>query len=136
MVMNKKDRKAWLRILEAFIGILIVISAVLVIMSRQSPELDISENVYDRQRQILNIISKDDVLREEIIGGRDERVGNFIEARIPAEWEFAISICEVNEACSNSDVDYARDVYATEIIITSTLEEYNPKKLRFFVWMG
>ena len=53
--MNKKDRKAWLRIIEAFLAILIIFGAVLVILSRQPEQADISEGVYERQRQILEV---------------------------------------------------------------------------------
>ena len=56
--MQKKDIKAWLRIVEAFIAILIIIGVVLTILSKQSPGANISESVYEKQINILNIISK------------------------------------------------------------------------------
>ena len=77
--MNKKDRKAWLRIIEAFLAILIIFGAVLVILSRQEQKPDISEGVYERQRQILEIISKNNSLRADIIAGDNTQVNRTIQ---------------------------------------------------------
>ncbi len=46
---------------------------------------------------------------------------------------FTIKICEVSEFCGMPfSVD--KDVYADEILITSNLTYYNPRKLKFFIW--
>jgi hypothetical protein len=132
--MNKKNRRAWLRIIEAFLAVLIIFGAVLVILSKQPTGTDISEGVYERQRQILEIISKNDSLRSEIINEKNEEINNTISKIIPASWNFATNICDLNEICSNPGTYENKNIYATEVIITSNLTKYNPKKLRFFVW--
>ena len=132
--MNKKDRKAWLRIIEAFLAILIIMGALLIIMAREKTNIDISEEVYEKQRQILNIISKNDNLRTDVISGNNINVDNTIRQIVPETWNFTTKICGLNDIC-NTNTPYEKEVYATEIIITSTLTEYNPKKLKFFVWL-
>jgi len=133
------DRKAWLRIVEAFLAVLIIMGAVLVILARQEPRSDISETVYERQRQILDIISKNNSLREEIITTSETEnnlvVNGMIQNLIPGSWEFATNICSLDGICPNPGIYEDRAVFAAETIITSTLTEYRPKKLRFFVWM-
>ena len=43
------NKKAWLRIVEAFLAILIILSTILIIISRQDNNADISEEVYEKQ---------------------------------------------------------------------------------------
>lgn len=136
--MKKLDRKAWIRIVEAFLAILIIIGAVLIIISRQEPKIDISQDVYEKQRQILDVISKNNSLREKIIIGENLEVNNIILKLAPGSWNFAINICELDKICSNpveSTEIYEKNVYVTEVIVTSNLTKYSPKKLRFFVWV-
>ncbi len=135
MINKKFDKKAWIRILEAFLAILIIMGAVLVIINKESVKSDISDEVYQKQRQILDVISKNDSLREKIIIGENKEVNDTIYVMLPKNWNFSTRICELNKIC-NADTpsDYERDIYTTEIIITSNLTQYSPKKLSFFVW--
>jgi len=129
------NNKAWIRIAEAFLAILIVIGVLLVIMSKQDTTTNISEVIYERQDQILDLISENNTLREDIIIGDNIEVNNLIVKMVPSSWEFETKICEIDDICSMESSIYDRDVYAEERLITSTLTQYSPKKLRFFVWM-
>ncbi|MFA7708054.1 MAG: hypothetical protein WCX73_03830 [Candidatus Pacearchaeota archaeon] len=135
MRQRKTDKKAWLRILEAFLAILIVLSAVLVIMVKQKPQTDYSQEVYDVQRQVLDIISKNNSLRNDILVQSNTRVNALIYDLIPRNWNYSTNICDVNLICPNLEQIHETEVYATEIIISSNLTQYSPKKLRFFVWI-
>ena len=133
--MRKKDTKAWLRIVEAFIAILIVIGVVLVVLSNKSSGSSISESVYERQRQILNIISKNNNLRGFVLSENNTEINSAILDMVPASWEYTTEICDLNEICNSGQTPNDKEVYVTEVVITSTLTQYSPKKLRFFVWM-
>lgn len=133
--MRKKDIKAWLRIVEAFIAILIIIGVVLVVLSKQGPGANISESVYEKQRQVLNIISKNNNLRVFVLAGNNSEINNTISDMVPASWNYATEICDLDSICNSAQTPNDKEVYTTEIVITSTLNAYNPKKLRFFVWM-
>jgi len=132
--MQKKDIKAWLRIVEAFIAILIIIGIVLTILSKQSPGANISESVYEKQRNILNIISKNNGLRVYVLAGNNVEINNVIDDMIPVSWNYATEICELDSICNSASTPNDKEVYTTEVVITSTLTQYSPKKLRFFVW--
>jgi len=132
--MQKKDIKAWLRIVEAFIAILIIIGVVLTILSKQSPGANISESVYEKQRNILNIISKNNGLRVYVLAGNNAEINNVIDDMIPVSWNYATEICELDSICNSASTPNDKEVYTTEVVITSTLTQYSPKKLRFFVW--
>ena len=132
---KKRDKKAWLRIVEAFIAIIIVLSTVLVIMSKNPPQSSASsEDVYNKQKQILDIIIKDDGMRESVLINDTQTINNFITNVISPARDFKIKICNLNDICTEDTPDN-KDVYVSEAIVTSTLNEYNPKKIRFFVWM-
>ena len=53
-----KNKRAWLRIVEAVIAVMIVSGAVLVILSRQNVKPDLSDRIHQAQNEVLNIISK------------------------------------------------------------------------------
>ena len=133
--MRKKDIKAWLRIVEAFIAILIIIGVVLVVLSKQSPGANISESVYEKQRQVLNIISKNSGLRAFVLAGDNAQINNAILDMVPNSWNYATEICDLDSICNSAQTPNDKEVYTTEVVITSTLDDYNPKKLRFFVWV-
>lgn len=135
MVINKKyDTKAWIRIVEAFFAILIVLGAVVVIMSKQPIQNNIGSDVYDRQANILQIVSNNETLRSDILVGDNSRVNSAISFIIPSSWEFSTAICNPNDIC-NGDIPLDREVYSSEVLISSNLTYYNVKKLRFFVWV-
>ena len=60
---------------------------------------------------------------------------------LPKSWDFSTKICDIYAMCSNPTTVDNKDVYTTEVIITSTLNQYGdvasniPQKLRFFVWV-
>ena len=134
MKFMEKNKRAWLRIIEAFLAVLIILSAVLIVMSKNKPvNLESSEDVYNKQRQILDIIVNDNFIREDIMNNNVQKVNDSISGMIPQSWGFATKICEINDIC-NAETPNDRDVYSSEAIIASTLNIYDPKKLRFFVW--
>ena len=64
----------------------------------------------------------------------NEEIRLAISEMIPASWNFATKICDLDGICANPGTYENKNVYATEVLITSNLTMYNPKKLRFFVW--
>ena len=133
--LTKKDRKAWLRIVEAFLSIIIILGVVLVIMVKQKPKTDISESVYERQGQILEIISKNNELRNDILIENKDKVEVAISGLVPGNWNYSINICNITLICPNPVQVHETEVYSREKMIAANLTRYSPKKLRFFVWM-
>jgi hypothetical protein len=131
-----KGKRAWLRIVEAFIAVLIVAGALLVILSKQSTDYNIvDERVYDKQSNILDIIGKNDSLRGDIIIGRKDRVNETISRLMPSGWKFSIAFCKPNEICNTLETPNNKEIYASEMLVTSNLTFYNTTKLRFFIWL-
>ena len=135
VINNMKNKKAWMRIVEAVIGILLIMGFLVYFISQKTTKSDISQGVYDRQMQILDVISKNDSIRTSILSDDNTEVNDYIKNMIPASWNFTTHICAIQDICNRAYTPYDREVYATEILITSNITDYQPKKLRFFVWV-
>jgi len=138
IIRKRSNRKGIVRIIEAFLAVLIVMGGILFIMAKQQAVPDIGDDVHEKQRQVLDIIVNDDGLREEIvkIGGEENvAVNTKIGELVPPIWNFSTNICGLSEICPNPVNIYDRNVYSTEVVVSSTLDIYSPKKLNFFVWM-
>ncbi len=136
---HKADKKAWLKIVEAVIAILIVLSAMLYITLSYAPKKNISAIAYDKEKYILNAISKDESLRADILSDNNAGVNTFASQFIPSSWGYETRICSINDICEGASTPSDKEVYASEIVITSYIgvagSKYEPRKLRMFVWV-
>ena len=145
MIYNKKNKRGWIRIVEAFVALLLIMGTVLIVINKgYIGKSDISSRVYDAQLSILREIELNDELRKEIvvitlsslpIGWSDfpNGVKNKIITRTPDYLKCEAKICELNKICSYSPgVCAEKDIYAQAVAISATLEEYNPKQLKLF----
>ena len=138
LIKNQKmqNKKAFIRIVEAVIAIMIIITAVLLIANKQPKKTDISESIYEKQRQMLEIISNNEDMRNEIINSNTILTNEFILKNIPESWDFITNICDTDQLC-NQNTPNDRDVYVSETIMSATLTNYpnkKSKKLMFFIW--
>lgn len=145
--MIKNNKKGWIKIVEAFIAILLIAGVLLIVINKgYSGKEDISMKVYTSELQILREIQQDSDLRDEILGLNQEilpikwgdgefplDVKNNINSRIPNYLNCEAKICAVDDSCF-FDKKIDEDVYVQSIIITASLEEYNPKQLKLFCW--
>ena len=139
-----KSKKAWIRIVEATVGVLLVASVLFVMVAR-APKTS-EKNIYETQHFILEQISKNDQLRGLIVNYDTSvipqpdppinEVDLFIRGMMPAYLDFKFRVCEVNAACGMLYYpgNKEKEIYSDEILITSTLQQYSPKKVRLFVW--
>ena len=146
--LSKKDRKAWLRMVETVLAIMVIMGAILMILGRQAPTFDITKDVYEKQKDILDIINKNDSLREQVILKNDcgYSICETIKKLMPNGWNFAINICNITQICGNvyfdslsaadKEASQGKEIFASEVLVASTLKNYDPKKLRLFVWQG
>ena len=134
-----ENKKAWLRIMEAVIGIMIVTGVLLVAYSQKTERADISDYVYDLQSRILCDIAVDADLRNKTLNYKGDidiapqEIIDFVELNLPNNLDFAIRVCEINLSC-NLQNQIQKNIFAEERVISSNLEIYSPKKLKLFVW--
>lgn len=135
---KRMNKFGWLKVLEAVIAITLLIGVLLYIMSTSAPVKDISAVANEKETYILDTISKDNVLRSDIVAGNNEKVNLTVAKMLPASWDFETRICNLTDICNSISgrMPFDKDVYANEVVISSTDTKYSPKKLRLFIWAG
>lgn len=128
-----RGKKAWLRIVEAVIAVLILASVMIVMISRE-PRRSSAETIQETQRQILTQVSLNETFRGEILQNKKENADIFINRVLPPYWSFVTRICEVDEVCG-MPFYLDKEIYADEILVAANLTRYSPKKLKLFVWI-
>jgi hypothetical protein len=134
-----RNNRGWLKIVEASIAIIMVLSALMVVYVKSGTpnQPDLS----DRTRDILNEISLNGTLRLAILDvDPDNLVNQSIGDRIrDANVEYEVRICALNSACGKTEYTPG-DVYVAERIIssyvnmTSQISPVDAKQIRLFMW--
>lgn len=129
------NKKGWLRIVEALVSILIVFGAVLTVSTQ--PSTSSGDDICNTLSPLLDEIAKNDTLRTDIINGEVESTEQFLRIHIknPA-LDRQVRICEPDAIlCTHDKSGYDNvDICAEERIISSSLEGFNPKKLKIFLF--
>lgn len=134
------SKHGWIRVVEAFIAIMMIFAALLIIISKQSQQEDYKEEIIKLQSSIISQISHDDNLRNEILSDNTNGTEEYITSAIPNNINFSVKICNFMNVCPNP-VNYSyildREVYSNEVLIAANLtyfNETNTKKLKIFFW--
>lgn len=146
-----KNKKGWIKIVEAFISILIIISVVLILYNKgEVGTKDLSSEIYPIERTILKEIELNADFRNKILEINDEKLPveweNFTDkngyqlaslrakiiSRLPNNLECSAKICELSgEICDlNSPVE--KNIYAQSVSIAADVNTYNPRQLKLF----
>ena len=128
------NKAGWLRIVEASIAILIILSALFAFNKRQeaASEPDLSE----RARAVLEEIAHNSSLIEEVLRNELLEINPAVAQRVKEPYlSFEVRICNLNDACGKSTYTPG-NVYAAERVISASVEnpEFAPKKVRLFIW--
>ena len=140
----EKNKRGWIRIIEACIAVLLVIGVVLIITNRNQINLggDNSYKIYETENFILREIELNDSLRSDILNAENLPVSwenltagvkEKIIARTPANLECKGMICFVGPVCS-LETDAQKEVYAQSVLIAANTEKYSPRELKLFCW--
>ncbi len=132
-----KNKKGWLRILEAFLAIVLLTGFFVFIYGmRERPDRRRDE-IYEISDRFLEDISGNRDLRSSIVkegSGAEGDVENYINNsdRMPEYLDYTIRICDAVDICGPDE--YRPDMYSRAGIISADIEKYDPKKLRIFIW--
>lgn len=131
------NKRGWLRIVEASIGILIIVGVILVFSgnNKVNSEPDLTKSV----TEILTEVAKNSTMREQIVAnqsGSQQNLEAFVFSRITSpNLNYTVRICEVDEICGLITYPQGnQEIYAAERLISSSLSTFNPKKIKIFVW--
>ncbi len=142
-----KNKRAWMKIVEASVAILLIVIVLLIILNREYIEgADVSPIVNKKQVAVLREIELNETLRNSVLGVSESSLPIELES-FPEDIKEKISnasvlkflecnakLCKLDDnVCVFSSVD--KEIYVESVIITANLTAYNPKKLRLFCWM-
>jgi hypothetical protein len=143
--MVRKNKKGWIKIVEAVIALLLIAGVLLVVINKgYIGRNDVSKKVYDIQLSILREIELNSELRNAILEIQDlpvgeddvpESVKNKILERKPDYLTCRTRICALDDICE-PDVYVDRDIYAQAVAISASPEMgYAPRKIKLFCWI-
>jgi len=137
------NKKAWIRIVEACIAILIIFIVILSVsrLQNRTTERDLAEVV----SPLLEEIAKNVTMREMIISdtansdAAENSLRGFLGARLrDPNIGYNVTICDSYEVCSLERYpgDVSGSIYAGSRIISSVLTNSGqPKKISLFLWI-
>jgi len=150
--MVTKNKKGWIRIIEAFIAIILIWSVMLIIISGSLTERkDSSHLIYNKQVLILREIQLNDTLRDDILNIDQESlpignlgdysdtnpdfpnsIQNILTEKIPPFLRCEAQICLPEDDCNFLRNVQIQEKYSQEALIFTRTNEYNPRKIKLF----
>ena len=140
------NKGGWLRIIEASIGIIVILGVLVAISYRQNKSVDPSLEL----APYLDEMAKNKTLREEIIdydlADSDNpnnkitinKITAFFSSKINRNnYNIYIRICPLEDLCpiENYPINFDGNMYSAERIISSgSTEGFTPRKVKVFVW--
>ncbi len=133
-------KRGWVKIVEAFVAILLIAGVVLTLLNRGQDLQDYSKEIYEVEESILFQIQTDEILRNNVVSAgplptdAPASIENFIDNNIPPHLICNGRVCDLNDRCGFSGT-IDKDVYAKSVAITGTQTTYNPRQLKIFCWL-
>ena len=139
------NKRGWIRIIEAFLAILLVLGILLVILTGSFVgKEDLSSEVHRSQLAVLRDIQVDNYLRDDILAAvipvdsawveSPLSVQNRIEQRILKYLECETKICALNAECNSEGLTLPdeKNIYVQSVAIASAVSD--SKQLKLFCW--
>lgn len=142
----KYNKRGWIRIVEAFIAILLLAGVLFVIVTKNSSNNNtFQEEMSKKELAILRDVELNNSLRAEILavgstnlpvewenfGSGLQNVKDRIIYLTPKNLECKAKICLMNESCIMEESS-KEDLYAESVIISADIDTYSPRQLKLF----
>lgn len=145
----QKDKRGWIKIVEAFTSILLVAGALIIIINSIGLEVpDSSLQVYDTQYSILKEIQLNSSLRDDVLAASNlpiewsdfdssnlNEVKDKIEERKPGYLECEAQLCGIQGDCISNTIPDDRNIFVQSAFFGADANSYNARKLNLFCWV-
>lgn len=139
-----KSKRGWIRIVEAFSALILIIIVLLIFMNKGIVKKDYSNEIYEIQIKIEREIQTNENLRNLIVNiepknlplnweNFPDEVKQKIIQETPSELICEASICEMDKICVLENYP-KKEVYVENVAITANQIKYSPKQLKLFCW--
>jgi hypothetical protein len=131
-----RGKKGILRIIEASVAIFILLGFVALILVNQIQKPNLRDSAYQIGHQILREIADNYTLRNDILQENTTQAAKYAESRLSEfAFLFSLSACNISQSCMCSTCPGNIEIYADDMIISTNLSDYAPKKLALFLWI-
>jgi hypothetical protein len=131
---RSRNKKAIIRIIEAFIGVMIVFTVVLLIISRQRLEAARSDELVKLQKQVIDYIKVTESLRSQLLINNTAGVNDLLNRTVPSWINYSTRVCDVDKICSNPAGVIKQQVYASELLLTANRTYYPSTATRLVIY--
>lgn len=141
-----KNKKGWIKILEAFIAIVMLLSMLTLVINYERNESREISNIIATQSAFLIKIQENNSLREAILNvdissgplemnnaGFPPSLKEYIQESFSGRIECNSKICGPLEECSLEEYP-EKEIYSKSVIISSNLDLFDPRKLSLFCY--
>ena len=146
-MIRKQNKKGWMKLVEAFFGILLIISVMgLLVEAQYAREQKTAAQIYEREKIILRDMQLNQTLKTEIIGATDqvttfdasfpEKIENKINNSIPSHIDCVAKICILSDPCTFPDIEeeVKREVYAKSAAFFAD-SNLDSRQLKLYCWV-
>ena len=125
-----RGKRGWLKIVEAFVAImLIMVTALIIIDGRSSEEVDISDKIYDAEIRILeDVVEK--YKSSEDKETYDTKLQDDIDKKTPSYLSCLGNLCIIGGCTIPGEIPEKENIYVQSMVI---LEEN--KELKLYCWV-
>ena len=133
---QRKNTKGWLKIVEAFLAILLLITILLLAVNTRYLNVEKDQIFYNEESKILKSFQINETIRNEILkvnpplNSSDSEFPSLIresvENQIPVGMNCSITICNTGVVCDPS-LEISKSVFVKEILIIGNQTKYSPR---------
>jgi hypothetical protein len=137
MAIRRMNKRAWLRILEAFLGVMIIMGVILFIYSKQEIKQELPYQINQIQKKVLDAIEFNEAFRLNVLSNPPdlEKLSVAAQDNIPSIFNFELKVCSLNDEVNcKKTPPYIQNIYVKDRIITSNFAIFSAKKVRLFIW--
>lgn len=145
-----KNKRGWLLIMEAFISIMFLLGFSIYMIQKQTPKVDISEEIQKQARYIIKAAAHDNDVRNAVIGRNNCSVKNFVYQQLKQYapyLDYHVKLCDPGMSCRityGEKQDYKakgidlekKEIYADDYLFSANLTVFRPTVLKVFLWMS
>lgn len=137
-----RNKKGWIKIVEAFIAIGLFAGLLFLVIENDPVREYEREFIEMKQNEILNGIQINNSLRNEVLSisnfdlssndsAFSNPLTNYLSDNLFSDLNCYLKVCSTDMSCLLAESSN-EEIYAKDVIITSTLDEYSPQRLKMF----
>ncbi len=143
------NKKGWIKIVEAFVAILILVAVlILVITTKSANDSNTTYEIYEKEVSVLreielNLTYRNMVLASEIPlfsydVGFSDALKEKVNQEMPSFIECVSKICSLEDKCDleGGEIEIKKDIYSQSVPIYSNSTFYSPRQIKLFCWIN